>query len=121
MGIKIHEQVEHDGKTHRAWIFHCPGCDAPHQCDGRWSFNGSLERPTFGPVSPAPNCSILVDGFVWGDASKGEPEQIKRRCHSHVKDGRITFTKAPDTTHPLAGQSVEIPDWDTRSPRPRSG
>jgi hypothetical protein len=98
MGIKVRELVEADGVTHRGWIFHCPGCGEPHVCDARWSFNGDRERPTFGPAAPEAQFSILVRGV--------------HRCHSFVTDGRIRFEK--DSDHPLKGQEVEIPDWDTR-------
>jgi hypothetical protein len=30
-------------------------------------------------------------------------------CHSFVTDGRIQFLN--DCTHPLAGQTVDIPEW----------
>lgn len=54
------------------------------------SFNFDLERPTFSP-------SILfkTTGLV---------------CHSYVQDGRIQFLG--DCTHPLAGQTIELPDLD---------
>jgi hypothetical protein len=109
MGVKVHELLASDGVSHYSWVWHCPGCDAPHQCDDRWSFNGDHERPTFGPVPPAPNCSVLVTTYHF----EGEA-RVDDRCHSHVTDGRVTYTEAPDTTHALAGQTVEIPDWDTR-------
>ncbi len=43
-------------------------------------------------------------GPRWGD---GAPPAI---CHSFVTDGRIQFLS--DCTHPLAGQTVDIPEWD---------
>ena len=32
------------------------------------------------------------------------------RCHTVITDGRIAFQ--PDCWHALAGQTVEMPDWD---------
>lgn len=77
-------------------IIQCPGCDCIHAFDERWSFNGDLERPTFMP-------SLLVR---W--AGGFGPERRERVCHSFVTDGRIQFL--PDSTHHLAGQTVDLPD-----------
>ncbi len=53
-----------------------------------WGWNGSKDSPTFTP-------SLNVVGY----------------CHSLVRDGMIQFLS--DCTHKLAGQTVEIPDWDS--------
>ncbi|RVK96164.1 ammonia monooxygenase [Sinorhizobium meliloti] len=81
-------------------MFWCPGCDGAHQVgvgDGpgpRWGYNGNPDAPTFTP-------SILVEGSM----RKGPI-----RCHSFVTEGRIQFLA--DCNHALAGQTVEIPDWE---------
>lgn len=97
--------------------FWCPGCDCMHAVtvgDGphpRWGYNGDPEKPTFTP-------SILVNGAepltddqraAW---ARGEPlpEPTPTVCHSFVTDGRIQFLG--DCTHELAGQTVDIPDFD---------
>jgi hypothetical protein len=92
VGKKLCECIERDG-THRAWLFRCPGCDAPHQVDDRWTFNGDQEKPTFR------NSVLLHEDRAHG-----------YRCHSYVTDGRIQFL--PDSTHALKGQTVDLPDWD---------
>ena len=82
--------------------FHCPGCECSHgvYVDNPgpnrpvWGWNGSINSPTFTP-------SIKVQ---W-NTPKGH-----RCCHSFVTDGKIQFLG--DSTHKLAGQTVEIPDWD---------
>jgi len=74
------------------FYFHCPGCGHSHPFDQRWTWNGSMESPTFTP-------SLLV--------FKDFPEL---RCHSFVTDGKIQFLS--DCHHSMAGQTVEIPDWD---------
>ena len=76
----------------KLWRFHCPGCKYDHSFDSRWSFNGDFEKPTFAP-------SLLVNGF--------DP---KIRCHSFVCDGKIQFLS--DCFHELAGQTVELPDYE---------
>lgn len=81
----------------RAYM-HCPGCNMSHAVliddEHGWRFNGDAERPTFEP-------SILV---TWNEGV----EQTPQRCHSFVRDGQWQFLS--DCTHPLAGQTVDIPD-----------
>lgn len=92
MGNKLAESVHDDG-SHYSWIFLCPACRAPHQCDTRWTFNGDRERPTFGG-------SVLVY----------EVKEIHQpRCHSIVRDGRIEYCN--DSTHAFAGKTEDLPDW----------
>jgi len=89
---KLHHMGEHSpGQEWYAW--HCPGCECAHYVTvPRWTWNGSMERPTFHP-------SVLVN--------QHDPAS---RCHSWVKDGRMQFLAG--CYHQLAGQTVEIPDWD---------
>jgi hypothetical protein len=63
-----------------------------------------MEAPTFSP-------SILVR---W---TKTDPvtglavgEKYDMVCHSFVRAGKIQFLS--DCSHELAGQTVEMPDWD---------
>jgi len=98
-------------------FFHCPGCGENHAPTNKWSFNGDYEKPTFSP-------SILVTsghysphhkgGGCWCNWNKthpGEPQPFKcTRCHSFVTDGKIQFLS--DCTHELAGQTVDIPEWE---------
>lgn len=82
--------------------FHCPGCGNDHAFtvgqlkDGwgtaRWTFNGSMDKPTFSP-------SLLCN--------KDYPEC---RCHSFVREGRIEFLG--DCWHALKGKTVDLPDWE---------
>lgn len=83
-------------------LFWCAGCDGAHQIyvgqgDGpRWSFDGNAESPTFAP-------SILVRGG-------GNVRRAGMVCHSFVRGGRIEYLA--DCTHALAGQTIELPDFD---------
>lgn len=91
-------------------MFWCPGCDGAHMVrvgeglGARWGYNGSPDMPTFTP-------SILVTyngpdaGQDRGDGKNAPPAV----CHSFVTDGRIQFLA--DSTHGLAGQTVDIPNW----------
>lgn len=106
-------------------MFYCPGCKMNHRVtvgegkSPRWSWNNSLDKPTFSP-------SILVrtsrmtekgraDHQAWIDA--GYPERNGESfeneplvCHSFVNDGKIQFLN--DCTHELVGQTVDLPVWD---------
>jgi hypothetical protein len=100
MADKIHN-FSSDGHKVQLWAFHCPGCGYDHAFtvgppDGdrpRWSFNGSLEKPTFKP-------SLLCN--------KDFPDT---RCHSFATDDRIQFLQ--DCWHKLKGQTVDLPDWES--------
>lgn len=96
MGQRIGRKVW-QAAPNRYTIF-CPGCGCPHWfptddsnvVDGnvhKWAFNGNGDAPTFIP-------SMNVIGS----------------CHSFVTDGRIQFLG--DSKHQLAGQTVDLPDWD---------
>lgn len=99
--VKLSEKLR--GGDGNQVFFECPGCEVPHGInvgDGpgpRWTWNADVEKPTFTP-------SILVN-FTWGH------ERVPHVCHSFITDGRIQFLG--DCTHALAGQTVDIPDWDT--------
>lgn len=92
--------------------FHCPGCDDRHAVDGRWTFNGNGDYPTFSP-------SIKVEYPHWVppvtpenideyNRKPWEQRQVVYICHSFVTDGCIQFLG--DCTHRLAGQTVDLPD-----------
>jgi len=77
-------------------LFRCPGCDDLHSVNQKWDWNGNKEAPTLSP-------SVLVTY-----KSEGEIVAI---CHSFVVDGKFQYLS--DCTHKLAGQTVEIPNWDS--------
>lgn len=80
------------------YLFHCPGCGNSHPFEVSapggtgWTWNGSLDKPTFSP-------SLLCNA-----------DHPPSRCHSFVVDGKIQFLS--DCHHALAGQTVDIPDWE---------
>ncbi len=96
--MKVHRAFE--GLPTQYW-FECPGCKNHHAFtvgppaegwgDARWTFNGSMDKPTFQP-------SLLCN--------KDHPAS---RCHSIVTDGKIQFLS--DCWHDLKNQTVELPDW----------
>lgn len=101
-----HHRVELDS-TRKVLLFDCPGCTQMHAIrvaprdggslpgDGPvWTWNGSLEKPSVQP-------SLLVR---WTEGEARTPMV----CHSFIADGRIQFLG--DCTHPLAGQTVDLPE-----------
>lgn len=72
------------------WCFTCPGCEYDHAFDTRWTWNGSVEAPTFKP-------SLLCN--------ESDP---RARCHSFVENGNIRFLE--DCFHALKGKTVPLPD-----------
>lgn len=95
------------GNGDEGLTFFCPGCNKPHTIktigDGSWGWNGNADRPTFTP-------SVLATWPANPDASEEFKEwRTERRCHSFVTDGLIQFLG--DSTHELAGQTVELADW----------
>jgi hypothetical protein len=71
--------------------FHCPGCGFDHGVNGAWTWNGSLERPSFQPSVKAEICGKV--------------------CHFYVTDGKIQFC-TDCTAHQLGGQTLDLPDWE---------
>lgn len=93
-------KLQHDADF-GLWGHYCPGCKSIHEIavekpfpnGARWSFNGSLDSPTFTP-------SINIG---WA-TSEGAP----KRCHYHLTAGQIKYLG--DCTHELRGQTVPLPD-----------
>lgn len=89
-----------------SYMFHCPGCgmlhivhvEKPNGAGAQWTFNRSGDTPTFSP-------SILV---TWQRQIDGEWRDMI--CHSFVREGMIQF--CDDSTHKLAGHTVELPNWE---------
>ena len=97
--------VDDHGVIYTALMFVCPGCLSANKGTGlhmlpvnttnknpSWDWDGSVDTPTLSP-------SILTrsgDDFV---------------CHSFLRNGKFEFLT--DSTHPLSGQTVDIPDLPT--------
>lgn len=99
MTIKTIGRCLGEGEDGSLWFF-CSGCDAPHSLNvgvgpgPRWGYNNNPGAPTFTP-------SVLAS---WAEGA------TKKVCHSFVTDGRIQYLA--DCTHALAGQTVDLPDWE---------
>ena len=73
--------------------------------DPRWGYNGDPVRPPF-----TPSVKVEYDGSDAGQDQGDGHRAPPAVCHSFVVDGRIQFLG--DCTHKLAGQTVDIPDWN---------
>jgi hypothetical protein len=100
--MKIHK-VHNARPGEPDFLFNCPGCGCDHgiwvpyvgATHATWEFNGNLDKPTVNP-------SILVNA--------GRLNPTIHTCHSFIKDGMIQFLS--DCTHELAGQTVELPEYE---------
>lgn len=116
-------RVEFLTDDNQLW-FTCPGCGIDHAVNVNqatrpcWSWNGSLDLPTFKPSIRVRWTKMTELGrkqrTEWLDTDK-KPypgfqafDHIDMICHSFVKDGKIQFLN--DCTHELAGQTVDLPD-----------
>jgi hypothetical protein len=106
--------------TDQTLLFLCPGCDEAHgiPVDGSrgWTWDGSLDAPTVSPSILVRSVRPIQDGKpVHSFKFKGEFPSPEGNvdpfiCHSFVRAGRIEFLN--DCTHHLAGQTVDLPDWE---------
>lgn len=110
-------KVKHEGNG--VYSFFCPGCGHDHvfytgknyEPKVRWSFNGNVNAPTFGP-------SLLNRWGKQADPHWKEPTEIEApvngwsgRCHLFVKDGLINYCN--DCTHSYNGKkNVPMKDID---------
>lgn len=108
-------------RTSEGYAFWCPGCKEGHQvrvgvadrpC---WTFNDNEDAPTFSPSVLVTSGHFMAEhkgGRCWCTFNAEHPDDISFscfRCHSFVTDGRIQFLS--DCSHPLAGQTVDLPPW----------
>jgi len=112
-------------------MFRCPGCNEAHSIQTgagpgpRWGWNGNAEHPTFTPSVlvrgiRSPSGEVMTDGeeaeydaiFASGGREAVFASRFGTVCHTFVTDGRIQFLD--DCTHALAGQTVELPPFDSK-------
>ena len=100
-------------------LFRCPGCNTAHQIrvdpafGPAWGFNGDADKPTFTPSVLVRGTAQITDEQRDIIMAGGRVEPAPFVCHSYVTDGRIQFLG--DCTHALAGQTVDLPDWQVAS------
>lgn len=106
---KIKRYTELDGGYHGELGFMCPGCKCIHFIHDKesvgypnvcWTFNGNFDKPTI-------RASVLTKSYR-KNPDTGKYDIEIDRCHSFITDGMIQFLS--DCQHPLAGQTVELPE-----------
>jgi hypothetical protein len=104
-------------RAHRVDYAHvaiwCPGCSEAHMLTTNpagWTFNGDYDAPTFSPSVKVTGNERITEGEHAVLMAGGTVTPRPRCCHSFIVAGRIQFL--PDSTHTLAGQTVELPEWD---------
>lgn len=89
-----------EGEQIVMYTFVCPGCHSVHSFNVEqphgWTFDGNLESPTFSP-------SLRTNG-------PGE-FHVPNVPHCHLNMTKGMLVMHPDSEHPLAGQTVDIPEW----------
>lgn len=85
----------HEGGHLYYW---CPACKSmAHVPTDRWTWNGSLDRPTLTP-SVKETCGPFPDGKTLC-------------CHYFLTDGKMHY--CGDCTHGYSNQIIPLPDLDT--------
>jgi hypothetical protein len=94
--------------TENTWKFWCPGCDSAHVVSDSWQVNTGTA--TISPSVLVYSHQKLINEDLSGEALTA-PENITTtpQCHSFVTNGRIRYLS--DSTHALAGKTVDVPDW----------
>jgi hypothetical protein len=92
------------------YLHWCPGCEETHLIPNSWSFNGSVEVPTFNPsVKITGNKRVMIDGRWTGNwVCDAEGSAVDNCCHYFLHTGQLQF--CGDSTHALAGKIVVLPD-----------
>lgn len=101
----------------RGLRFWCPACDESHVIrvagGDPWTWNGDVERPTIQPSVKCEHYKLSAEGEAMIDRGEKVPPGERYPgsdycCHSVITDGQIQF--CGDCTHPLANQTVPLPD-----------
>ena len=116
------EPVNNQSGVLVGYLHWCPGCKQKHYIsteDGqrpRWSFDGNMESPTFGPSINirsghfnANRPADRTDCWCNYEARTGrKPSFSCGICHYFIQRGQIAY--CADSTHALSGQTVPLPD-----------
>jgi hypothetical protein len=108
---------------HHGLIYYCQGCEQAHRIEvgnGRWTWNGDVENPTFSPSVKVSGRKFTPKGEAdyqaWAaagypknaDGSMHSFDNAPTVCHTFITNGMVQFLS--DCTHELAGQTLPLPD-----------
>lgn len=120
LSTKIHTWTYKGIVYHSHW---CPACMRCHsvsvqgqnQSGAEWRWNGDALRPTYDPSvkdTSGHYCSTFKPGddcwCTYNARFKDTPSFMCGVCHYYIRDGMIQYLG--DSTHGLAGMTVELPD-----------
>lgn len=93
----------------------CPGCGdhhvVPYTGENAWDWNQSLTEPTLNPSILVLSRNKLINEDLPSDKLLSASNiTTTPQCHSFMKDGNLIFLG--DSTHYLAGKSVEMVNID---------
>lgn len=90
--------------------FWCPGCDDVHMVSNdAWQVSDFIFGLTIRPsILVYERKKLINEDLEWDALISPDNITTMPRCHSFVTDGKIEFLS--DSTHKLAGQTVDIPD-----------
>jgi hypothetical protein len=95
-------------RTTTGWAHWCPACEETHvyqvgvQGHPNWTFDGNVDSPSFSP-------SMRIRWGNWGDDAPDDKAKYDGRiCHYFLTAGKLSY--CGDSTHALAGQTVDLPD-----------
>lgn len=92
----------------------CPGCQEIHviQTDRApaWSFDGSVESPTFGPSIKITSVKkVVVNGKWTGEwVIDNNGKAVPHICHYFLQSGILKY--CTDTTHEFSGLTIRLPE-----------
>jgi hypothetical protein len=110
---KFHLMWDRDDETQ--YMFFCPACKCGHIVKTKgtpaWTLIGlENDSPTVSPSILVRSTEFITDEQHALIMSGGKFEPKKTVCHSFVRNGKIEFLN--DCTHALAGQTVDIEDFN---------
>jgi hypothetical protein len=146
--VKLKRRVNSDGSPN-GWCHYCPGCKSLHcitvegpgwrpDSGPRWTFDGNVDSPTFGPSMHVFVTDYNHDASKWiikrKDKNKRGAERFDTReqaqaacpselwepvfdyvskhdrtvCHYHLQKGVLRY--CADSPHALRSQNVPLPD-----------
>jgi len=97
----------------------CPGCGeshkipigSPYSIKHQWAFNNDFIKPTFSPsVRIRGKRRVFENGRWTGEwIRNAEGEPVAFCCHYFIENGKIRYCS--DSTHALAGQTIDLPEF----------
>jgi hypothetical protein len=101
--VQLLKDENHPGQEE--YYFYCPGCGYGHAIPVRW--NEELKKKMLHSGNPAPTWSFnsSIDNPTFSPSIVYEPS-LDKRCHFYIRDGNFEYMT--DCWHSLRGRTVEM-------------